>query len=268
MIVFGLILFGLCFGSFINALVWRLHAQDKKIKGDWSISKGRSKCITCEHLLSIKDLVPFFSWLSTLGMCRYCHKKIDDNPVVELLLPILFTLSFYSWPYELVGYEWLRFIVWLLMLTGMLALAVYDLRWMELPNKIVYTLFGLVVIYRFYDSVFISGANGIREAVLGALIGGGIFCLLFFVSQGNWIGGGDVKLGFVLGIWLGGPIMSMLMLFMASILGSIIAIPLLISSKKKKQLRLPFGPFLITATVIATLYGSDIIKKYYMFSGL
>src|SRR4029079_16791155 len=96
MILFLLVVFGLVFGSFINALVWRLHAGR-----DWV--KERSECTHCHHPLAPKDLVPVISWLWLRGRCRYCHKPIDDSPLVELAVPFLFVLSYCFWPMPLAG---------------------------------------------------------------------------------------------------------------------------------------------------------------------
>src|SRR5665213_2769212 len=96
MIIALLALLGLVFGSFVNALVWRLHEQEvllekrkkpsKKQLEKLSILNGRSMCPHCKHELAIKDLVPLFSWIALKGKCRYCGKPISwQYPVVELL---------------------------------------------------------------------------------------------------------------------------------------------------------------------------------------
>src|SRR4051812_9838145 len=96
---------GLILGSFTNALVWRLHEQQKetkkqkaKNKKELSILHGRSMCTHCHHKLAWQDLVPLFSWLWLRGRCRYCHQKIDDNPLVEALLGLVFIISYIYWP--------------------------------------------------------------------------------------------------------------------------------------------------------------------------
>src|SRR5690606_15326595 len=104
MVIIVLALLGLIFGSFVNALVYRLHeqsAQGKKqrTKGkvknkQLSISKGRSICVHCKHELAWYDLIPVLSWLLLRGKCRYCHKPISRQyPVVELVTAAIFALS-------------------------------------------------------------------------------------------------------------------------------------------------------------------------------
>ncbi len=267
MILLVLILLGLCFGSFINALVWRLHKQakskSKKQKAEWSMTKGRSMCVHCHHELAIKDLIPVFSWLSLKGRCRYCHKKIDDNPLVELLTPLLFVLSYLYWPLSFDNRGITVFIFWLVFSVGLLGLAVYDLRWYLLPDKVTYPLVALAATQAIAVSIFFhGGVSSLGQSVLGLGVGGGLFYILFQISSGRWIGGGDVKLGGLLGLLLGSPALAVLMLFMASALGSVVAIPLMATGRANRQTRLPFGPFLILATLIVRLFGQAVINWY------
>ena len=271
MIWLTLIVFGLCLGSFVNALVWRLHEQedlgskkDKKTatyREQLSITTGRSMCSHCHHTLAAIDLVPLFSWLLLRGKCRYCHHTIEDTPVPEVLLAVLFVLSYVWWPYVLHGVGLYDFIFWLIFLVGFMALALYDLRWQLLPNKLVFPLIGLAIVQLVGQLVHYQvGWQGLVGALWGVLFASGIFYGIFRISRGAWIGGGDVKLGVVLGILLGGPLMSLLMLFVASCLGTVVGLPFLLAGRR--QMRIPFGPFLLAATVIVMLFGASIISWY------
>src|SRR5690606_26595988 len=99
-------------------------------------------------------------------------------------------------------------------------------------------------------------------AVMGVVFSAGLFYLLFRVSDGKWIGGGDVKLAVALGLLVGGPLNAVLMLFLASLFGSLVAIPLLMAGKAKRSTHLPFGPFLIIATYIVFLFGETLSHWY------
>jgi leader peptidase (prepilin peptidase)/N-methyltransferase len=156
MIIAALILIGLALGSFVNALMWRLHEQEiesvkKKTKKrteylkDLSITKGRSMCTHCHHQLAPKDLIPVVSWASLRGKCRYCKQPIADTPLAELLTPLLFVVSYYYWPVLLHGYGLISFLFWLPCIVGFVALSIYDIRWYLLPNRIVYPLFLLAI---------------------------------------------------------------------------------------------------------------------------
>ena len=270
MVYIWLVLLGLCFGSFINALTWRVHKQESLSKKDrqkhteYSIIKGRSMCTKCKHELGFFDLIPFFSFVVLRGKCRYCHKKIDDNPLVELFMPVAFVVSYYFWPVAVMGKEIPLFALWLVILVGLGALFVYDLRWMILPNRVVFPLIAIASAW-VPLTYFRDGGNLLQiilDAVVGIAICSGFFWILFQVSGGKWIGGGDVKLGLILGLLSGGLAGSLLILFTASITGTFVSLPLAISSKQGGKYKLPFGPFLIVGLVITRLFGAAIIHWY------
>src|SRR5688572_6912246 len=91
MAIFSLIL-GLAFGSFVNALVWRLREGKDFIH-------GRSECPECHHRLAAADLIPVVSWLFLRGNCRYCKKSISPHyPLIEVLTAALFVAL--TWHFE------------------------------------------------------------------------------------------------------------------------------------------------------------------------
>lgn len=253
---------GLCLGDFLTAFVERLH--DGR---DWV--KGRSECDRCHHQLSFLDMVPVLGWLMVGGKCRYCRKPLPKHyPLIEIATAALFVMSYFAWPYGFEAAGVVRFSMWLVMLVGFMALIVYDLRWMILPNKIVYPLIILAIIEVFTRAVFLGGgANAVRDAVLGIVAAGGLFFVIFQVSKGKWIGGGDVKLGILIGLLVGGPLKALLVIFVASVLGTIVAIPMMITGKLKRNSRLPFGPFLIMGTIVVMLYGQAILDWYFRLFG-
>jgi len=264
-----LIIMGLGLGSFTNALVWRvreqsLHTGKKSADTDLSIVSGRSMCVHCKHQLSSLDLLPVVSWLLLRGKCRYCKKSISwQYPIVELFTVILFLASYQFWPRGLTTLaEVVNFSAWLFILTGLIALLVYDLRWMLLPNRIIFPLYGIAVFY-IISLAFVRGdVTTVSSAIVGILVGGGIFYILFILSGGRWVGGGDVKLGFLLGALAGSFITASLMLFLASLLGTLFVLPAMLSGKMGKTARIPFGPFLIIATYIVVLFGQQIVSWY------
>lgn len=273
MIILALVVFGLIFGSFINAVIWRVHEQatetsknkpNKKYLDSLSIRKGRSMCSNCHHELAAKDLIPLFSWLSLGGKCRYCKQPIPDSPLVEVLTAVLFAVSYVAWPLELAGFEaWTLFIVWLAALVGLIMLSVYDLRWMLLPNRLLYptTVFGvLFAAISIWQST--EPLHAVLNAFLAVAIGGGIFYLLFQVSSGKWIGGGDVKLGWLLGLFVLTPAKAVLFIFLAALLGTIVSLPLVVRQKLDRKATIPFGPFLILGAYITVLWGNQILHWY------
>lgn len=265
-IFFGLL--GLILGSFVNALVWRVHAQEAKKKSkvghkELSVLHGRSMCPYCKHTLAAKDLVPVLSWLSLGGKCRYCHKPISwQYPVVELLTSALFVLSYLFWPLDWNAAGTINFAVWLIILVGFMALIVYDLRWMLLPDRIVYPLLVIGGLLALFNIIDVGSVRALIETLISVAIAGGIFYGLFVISNGRWIGGGDVKLGLLIGLVLGDPYLAFLMLMTASLLGTLVALPGMVLKKVSPSSRIPFGPFLIVATILVQLFGTSVIEWY------
>jgi leader peptidase (prepilin peptidase) / N-methyltransferase len=273
MIIAVLIVLGLCCGSFVNALVWRLHEQaaqahkkrpDQQYLAKLSISKGRSICPHCQHVLAAKDLVPVLSWLSLRGKCGYCGQPIAAQyPAVELLTALLFVVSYAWWPVALQGAQIAIFVFWLPLVVGLVALTVYDLRWLLLPNRILYPLGVLAAVQAV---IAVAAAQRPLVALLNTLVavivGGGIFYVLFQISDGKWIGGGDVKLGWLLGLIAATPGRSLLFIFLAAVGGSLVSLPLLTTGRLKRTSTIPFGPFLIAGLIIVQLFGADILHWY------
>lgn len=275
MVYLWLIVLGLCFGSFVNALVWRLHEQEelleKKPKGigkqlrKLSITRGRSMCTHCGHILAPKDLVPVLSWVWLRGKCRYCHKPINDTPFTEITLPILIAISYWAWPYAANGWDAAEitiFSIWTILLTCFLALAVYDTKWYLLPDKLVlpttFLSLALVLLLTYSSNDWAV----LRNALIGGLALFGLFYAMFAISNERWIGGGDVKLALSLGLLAGSPLAAALLLFIASVLGTLVALPGIIRGTRNAQSMLPFGPFLILATIIVFLWGDSILSWY------
>lgn len=252
-----LVIFGLALGSFVNALVWRLHTGR-----DW-VSE-RSECPNCSHVLSAADLVPVVSWLLLRGRCRYCKKTISwQYPIVELITAGLFVTSYLQWPARLndaAGY--LGFVVWLISIVGLMAIAVYDLRWYIIPDQIIYSLIYLAIAKVAVSAALLAGGPlQVKDAVAGLLIGGGVFYAIFQLSDGRWIGGGDVKLGIFFGILLGARD-AFIALYIAAVLGAVVMATLLVAKKVTRKSKIPFGPFLISGVFVAGLYGGELWSWY------
>lgn len=281
MMVFVVFFYGLLLGSFINALVWRLYVQDGNGQGkkgkrahrpsgrkvNYSIISGRSMCPTCKHSLAAKDLVPVFSWILLRGRCRYCQKPISiQYPLIELLTGLLFIIFYLGWPLSLSGFHLVGFGYSLVYGVFFVALALYDAKWFLLPDRLVFPLTALV-----FSEVTITSvrANSWQDFFLPLASGGIIFTLFWLIyqfSQGRWIGGGDVKLVLALGMIAGTPLMALMVVFVASVLGTCVSIPSLLLSKKKEKRsfssHIPFGPYLLAGCVAVMLFGEKVAAWY------
>ncbi len=276
---------GLCFGSFINALVWRIYKKEELTDGDhkslkskksdslnyatgkYSILHGRSMCPKCEHPLNAKDLMPVISWLSLSGKCRYCKKTISyQYPLVELITAGLFVGSYVYMPLgDLMHPEtYVSLIAWLIIVVGLVALAVYDAKWMILPNKILYPLIIFTILSITLMAVlFGTTLDKLSMLMLAVIVGCGFFGLIYVVSKGKWIGFGDVKLAILLGLLVATPLNMFITIFLSSVLGMIWIMPLMLVKKLKPTSHIPFGPFLIAACIIVVIFGPNIVDLYH-----
>lgn len=265
MLIIILIILGLSIGSFINAYVWRIKNRTKTgNNANLSIWHGRSMCPNCKHELAAKDLMPVLSWVLLKGKCRYCHKPISiQYPIVEIATALLFVFSYIYWPYGFSSQGTFLFIFWLCFLFGFIVLTIYDIRWRLLPDRIVKPLIILALLQIVILLIFFNGGLSlILGSLWGVLFSAGIFYAIFVISNGAWIGGGDVKLAIALGLLLGGPSESILMVFLAAIIGCVVALILMLLHKMERNSLIAFGPLLMLATVICYLFGFHIIDWY------
>lgn len=251
--VFIVFIFGIFIGSFLNVVIYRLHRQE-------SFVKGFSKCLFCGHRLHTKDLVPLFSYLWLRGHCRYCKQKFSGQYfLVELATALGFVLLYWRFlPAGLVAAS--NMDIWQLwfaftMLAFLVIIFVYDLRYYLILDSVV--LPAIILAFIFNLSL---GAN-FFNLLLAAVLASGFFLLQFVISKGAWIGGGDIRLGFLMGAILGWP-QILTALFLSYIIGSIFSIGLLLAKKKGMSDKVPFGTFLSLATFITMLYGPEIIDWY------
>ena len=252
---------GLVLGSFINAFVYRYHEEKNWIS-------DRSECVNCHHKLNIFDLVPILSYLFLRGQCHYCHKKISiQYPVVEILTALLFLLSYVYWPHKIQGIELVVFIDWLILLVGLISLAIYDIKWMILPNKILLFYGFFAFIYAVLNIFFIYDfhLSNLLGYIYSVLVSSGLFYSLFTASKGKWIGGGDVKLGLMLGLIAGTFEKAVLLIFLSSLIGSILSIILVGLGRLNIKKTIPYGPFLILSIYIIVLWGDKIVHWYNHF---
>lgn len=269
MVIAFLIGVGLCLGSFVNAFVWRLHrqaaAKNNTKDNRYSIVHGRSMCPHCEHELGAKDLIPVISWLSLRGKCRYCKKPIPDTPLPEIVMPILLVWSYIAWPYATQSWQAIdivAFVIWAVLLTGFVTLALYDFRWQLLPDKLVAPLTVITAVFVSVVSIAEKDAGIVLGSLLGAGVIFGLFYGLYALSGGKWIGGGDVKMGVLLGLLAGGVVEAFMLLFIASLLGTVYIVSVTKGKGISRKTRLPFGPFLLLAAVIVVLYGTGLFDWY------
>ena len=251
--IYALII-GLCVGSFLNVIIYRLPNNK-------SIVKPRSRCTNCRSQISWYDNIPLISYITLLGKCRNCKEKISIRyPLIELIcgLMTLMLLSIY-------GPSW-EFIVFVLLCYMLIAITFIDVDYFIIPNSFI--IFGLIL------SVFAHSFNFLNISILDGLYGilafggtlylSGLLGTLVFRKEA--LGFGDVKLGVVLGSFLGAD-QAFLALFLSFIFAALISIVLLITKEVGEDHLVPFGPSLAAGTLLTlltrTITGSNHILNWY-----
>lgn len=259
MISFFIIVFGLIIGSFLNVLILRLPQKEP-------IIKGRSRCPNCKHLLGFFDLFPIISFIFLDGKCRYCKSKISwQYPVVEGVTALLFLIAYLIFIHdkgEIDPFSILQLLRAWFFISVMIIIFVYDLKKYLILDRVIYPA---IVIAILSMPVFLNGKldqNIFWGIFLAAILGGGFFLFQYLVSRGRWVGGGDVKMGVLMGLVLGFNGL-LIALFFAYILGAIISLFLMAIKRKTIKDALPFGPFLASGTIISLFWGEFIIKLFF-----
>ncbi len=245
----GAALYGLIIGSFINAAEYRLF--HRLPLGFYRKGVARSQCLHCEYQLRPMDLIPVVSYLILKGKCRSCQKRISQQyPLVEIATALLF--AFIVW---VVG--WSAFTLFYLFFAAVLVfIFLYDLKYMLILDVVtVPAIFSVLIVH------FLLGTDMIG-LLIGGLVGGSFFAFQYIVSGGKWIGGGDIRLGVLLGVMLGWQL-TVLMLFLSYVGGSIISVGLLVTKKVTMKTQIPFGVFLVPAGLISLLFGQRLLDWYF-----
>ena len=241
------ILLGATVGSFLNVCIDRLPANESLI------SPG-SHCTSCQHPLTITDLIPIVSYLWLRGRCRYCQAPIPRRILwVEIGSGLLF--GYLYWKYGLA----IELAVSVFYCCLFITLMVIDLEHGLILNKVVYPAIAVALLI----SVFSSHSEivpGIVQSATGGGIGLGLFLLIVLISRGG-MGWGDVKMAALIGVVTGFPLV-FLALFLAVVFGGLVAITLLLLKIRRRKEGIPFAPFLSLGAIATLLWGSNIINLY------
>lgn len=250
---------GAALGSFSLVLAYRNHSGE-----DWV--RGRSRCDNCHKTLRPLDMIPVFSWLVLRGKCRFCKHRLDWRLLaVELGLGLICLLSFIIWPWQLDStLAWVHFASWLVCLPVLSALFWYDLNWQLLPDNLLWFLAGAASVEGLLQ---LSVEHGIKlRGIFGLALAGLViwlfFWLLYKVSRGRWIGDGDSYLGAALGLIAGSLTGSFMVVFISSVLGTLIALPFTLKKTWAVTKQIAFGPLLIAAVIVVQLSGNRLVDWY------
>lgn len=278
--------FGCVFGSFLNLVA------DRIINGE-SILFGRSRCDFCKKNLGPFSLIPLFSFIFQKGKSACCGEKLSMSyPISEFLTGVGFLFSaHYSNIYREVTASSVIALIYLLTIISLYIILLFtDAKYHILPDKIVYTaifaslffviLLSILDLKVFHDRLleddfgkYLLQAGFWHTRVIAVLkqllilISSAFFISLFFISlilitKGRGMGGGDVKLGFLIGIFNGFP-QNILAVFLGFLFGALYSLVLILLKKKNMKDVIAFGPFLILGSLVAFIWGSNILKWYF-----
>ncbi|MBI4117528.1 MAG: prepilin peptidase [Parcubacteria group bacterium] len=258
-LVIFVFIIGLFFGSFLNVLIERMYRGENFV---W----GRSHCPNCRHDLYAYDLIPIVSYILLRGKCRTCKKNISlQYPAAELLTGFVFvaacfapfsyfsldsfaTADFITQKYGFGFFEFLYALRNVVFVMILLALFLFDLKYFLLPD--------IITIPSIFFVFFCNAWFGIswQRMLLAAIVAGGFFFLQYAVSGGAWVGGGDIRMGALMGVMLSWPKV-LAALLISYVIGSLVCVVLLAMKKKGMKSEVPMGTFLAVGTGFMLLYG-------------
>ena len=240
-------IFGITIGSFLNVCIYRIPLHE-------SIVTAPSHCMTCGSKLHWYDMVPVFSWLILGGKCRSCKVKISAQyPIIEALNGVLYVLVCAVNGLNIMS------LVYCLMTSAFVVLSVIDWRTYEIPVSINYFL-GILGI----ASIMIEPKNLVGH-LIGAVCVSGVLLIIYLISGGRAIGGGDIKLMAACGLIVGWQLI-ILAFFLGCIIGSVIHLIRIRVSKVGHMLAM--GPYLSAGIFIAALWGNSWIQWYMGLLGI
>lgn len=280
-----LFVLGLFIGSFLNVVADRSSREE-------SFTKGRSKCDSCGQVLAPKDLFPLLSFFYLKGKCRYCDNRLSlAYPLSESLTGVAFVLvgiithiTRDVTPYTLLNFSYL-----LVILSVFIVIMLADTKYSIIPNGSIvvgvvvsvlyYLSFHTLKLVTLYQSL-VSNDFGqylikvgyfndfVRDSVLSvgvtfltAFVIALFFLVLIIITKGRGMGGGDLKLGFLIGLVNGYPY-AIVGIFLGFVYGALFSLVLIILRRKTMKDTIPFGPFLVLGSITALLFGFELVRIY------
>ena len=256
---------GVIIGSFLNVCILRIPHKE-------TIVSERSHCMTCGHILAWYDLFPLFSYLFLGGKCRYCKAKISPQyPMVEFINGVMAVLCFVIGgftPAKIIEntlatsdfiYSLILMILSAIMCSVLIVISVIDWRTFEIPVGTNIFIFILGLLKLIVILVLDSDDSIWLEHIIGFFVVSIPLAIIYYISKGRAIGGGDVKLMAVAGLFLGWKL-ALVALIAGCLYGSIIHIIRMKVSGEGKQLAM--GPYLSAGIVTALWFGNYIVEWY------
>jgi len=257
---FALFALGAAIGSFLNVIIYRsVHNMS------WMV--GRSKCESCSKHIHWYDNIPLLSYAILSGKCRFCKTPLSlSHPVIEFMTGSLFVWWFWMgslfFRLTLHPFSVIQPIFWLLVGLSLLIIFFADIRYMIIPDEVVVFLTVITLLYRILLTFFgLMQPIDFVWAILGSVLVSGFFYSLWRVTKERGMGFGDVKFAIPFGLLLGWPNV-FVGTFIAFVFGAVVGLGLMAAKKKTLGQAVPFGPFLVMATVATLVFGTSIWQWY------
>lgn len=272
---------GAVFASFLGCMGWRMSNGE-------SVLHGRSHCDSCGHILEGRDLIPIISYLMNKGRCRHCGAKISSiNLIGEIVMGVLFAV----FTYFHIQTDYIYLLLNLFFICILYLVTVTDLCDQTIPDGALLTAIVVKVVhavicwyYGWFGNMIYIEKPAITEVLCGLLVDGLsislplllLTLLMEKIMKKEAMGGGDIKLIFVTGMYLG-LARNLLMVLVACIIGIVIGLAQgqgVASEEESKTLEeteeseetegnyFPFGPAIAMATVFCMFFGNSIVNWY------
>ena len=237
---------GLAVGSFANVCIYRLPRNE-------SVISPGSHCTSCASPVRAIDNIPLLSYLMLRGKCRTCGEGFSAiYPTIEVVTAFLLTAVYLRF-----GLTW-ECLIFAVVIPALVVITAIDIQKQIIPDLI--TLPGIA-----FGLICGTYLNGFWNSLIGFLVGGGSFLLiaeLYFRLRGNiGMGGGDIKYIAAVGALLAWQKV-IVVIFLASLIGALVGVIGMGFKKLNFLSKIPFGPFLVLATLTAIFYGDEIIRLY------
>ncbi len=269
-----LFLLGLCVGSFLNVVIYRLPVMmqqewrhdclefleqpDESDTQTFNLLTPRSRCGHCGHLIKAGENIPVLSYLILRGKCAGCSTSISiQYPLVEILVALISLLI--GWHFG-VSFQAMAALVfsWCL-----IAASGIDIGHKLLPDSITLPLLWLGLLLSIFN-VFIDLQTSVIGAMAGYLSLWSVYIVFKWATGKEGMGHGDFKLLAMLGAWIGWKLLFVVILT-ASLVGATVGITMILLKKTGRDTQIPFGPYLATAGWLSLLWGEEISQFYFKF---
>jgi leader peptidase (prepilin peptidase)/N-methyltransferase len=249
LILFGFVFsFGLCVGSFLNVCIYRIPASK-------SIVHPRSMCPQCGHPIRAYDNIPLLSYLWLKAKCRDCGAPVSLRyPVVEFLGGLFAVASFLKFGLSTGALIVYAFITVLLVIT-----------FIDIDHQIIPDVITLPGIPLGFAASFAMPSTTWTDSLIGIAVGGGSLLLVAWgyqlLTRKEGMGGGDIKLLAMIGAVVGwkGVLFT---IFVASAVGTLSGLAVMIRRRKNMKLAIPFGPFLAIGAIAYLFFGPELVFWY------